>query len=192
MSFIKNLIQSKDAYQTVFTLSELSNVSDGYTGNKLNSSIKYAVKQGDLIRLSKGIYSLSKNYSRLEFANKFRSPSYISLYTILSSEGVVFQPYSSIYLVSNRSHEVEINSQKYIYKKIKDEILLNPLGINNINNIYKASKERAICDKIYLTGVEYFDNLRDIDWELINKINVEVYNKNSKISKWIQKNTKQI
>ncbi|MEK7168946.1 MAG: hypothetical protein AAB778_02935 [Patescibacteria group bacterium] len=190
MSFIKNIISHKNINQTVFGLSDLA--YKDYTGNKLNSAIKYAVKQNELIRLSKGLYSLSKDYSKLEFANKFRSPSYISLYTVLSNNGVVFQPYTSIYVVSNRSFESEIDNQKYIYRKIKDSILLNPFGINNINYLTIASPERAICDKLYLDNEEYFDNLRNIDWELINRINTEVYSKNRVISKWIQKNTKQI
>lgn len=192
MSFIKKMILSKNPNQTVFTLSELNNINDKYFGKKLNSSLKYAAKQKDLIRIAKGIYSLNKDYSRLEFANKFRSPSYISLYTVLSNNGVVFQPYTSIYVVSNRSFESEIDNQKYIYRKIKDEILLNTLGINYIDNISIASSERAICDKLYLDGTEYFDNLKNIDLEKINKINNEVFNNNQNINRWISQNTKQI
>lgn len=190
MSFIKDFVKSRKTTQTVFSFPELSQVVEGYTGPKLRSALKYALSKGDIFRISKGIYSLSKNYSRLEFANKYRSPSYISLYTVLQKEGVVFQPYSSIYVVSNRSQEIEIDGQNYIYRKIKDNILLNPVGIKNENGIQIASVERAICDKIYLDGDEYFDNLRNVNWKLMTEINIKVYDENKSISNFIKNNNK--
>jgi hypothetical protein len=190
MSFIKDFIKSKGTNQTVFGFSNLSSAVAGYSGPKLRSALKYAVQQGDLCRISKGIYSLSKKYSKQEFANKYISPSYISLYTVFQKAGIVFQPYSSIYLIANRSREVEIDSQKYIYRKIKNEMLLNPMGIINENNTQEATPERAICDKLYLDGDEYFDNLRNIDWDFIRRLNNQVYHENKIISDFINKNTK--
>jgi len=188
MSFIKEFLKTKRSDQTIFTFSDLGSAVLKYTGGKLKSALKYAVQKGDIIRITKGVYSLSKDYSRQEFANKYRAPSYISLYTVLVESGVVFQPYSSIYLISNRSYEIEIDSQKYIYRKIKDDILLNPLGINNLAHINKATPERAICDKLYLDGPEYFDNLRSIDWNLISQLNQVVYNNNPNITDFLAKN----
>jgi len=188
MSFIKELYKIKESGQTVFTFSDLSNAVPRYSGNKLKSALKYAVRIGDIIRVTKGVYAMTKDYSKQEFANKYRSPSYISLYTVLEESGIVFQPYSSIYLISNRSQEIEIDSQKYIYRKIKDDILLNPLGINNLGHINKATPERAICDKLYLDGPEYFDNLRSINWNLISQLNQIVYNNNHDISDFLTKN----
>lgn len=190
MSFIKDLYKHINSDQTIFSLAELSNINPSYAGPKLNSAIKYLVKRNELTRLSKGLYALNTKYSKQEFANKFRIPSYISLYTVLSEAGIVFQPYSSIYLVSKRSEKTKFAETTFIYRKIKDQILLNPTGIDNSNGIYKASPERAICDKIYLDNDEYFDNLRDIDWEKLKKINLEVFDKNNIILKWISKNTK--
>lgn len=192
MSFIKDLYKFANNNQTVFGLAELSGINPGYIGPKLNSAIKYLVKNGDLIRLAKGFYALNQNYSVQEFANKYRSPSYVSLYSVLFESGIIFQPYSSIYLLSKRSETKTINGTDFIYKKIKNEFLLNPLGIVSVNNISKATPERAICDSIYILGGQYFDNLRNVNWELIKKINQEVYINNKTISKWIQENTKQI
>jgi len=189
MSFIKELLKTKSPDQTIFTFSDLSSLIPSYSGAKLKSALKYAVKKNDIIRISRGIYSLSKDYSREEFANKYRSPSYISLYTILAEFGIVFQPYSSIYVIANRSQEIEIDKERYIYRKIKDEILLNPVGINKFGNVYKATPERAVCDKLYLDGPEYFDNLRSIHWELMRQISMNVYNNNSVISDFLIKNT---
>jgi len=188
MSFIKKLLQTKKLDQTVFTFSDLSSVVSEYSGGKLKSALKYATQKGDINRISKGIYSISKDYSRQEFANKYRSPSYVSLYTVLVEFGIVFQPYSSIYLISNRCQEIEVDSQKYIYRKIKDTILLNPFGINNNGEMSKACLERAICDKLYLDKLEHFDNLRNVNWDLVSQLNGEVYNKNSRISDFLAKN----
>lgn len=190
MSFIKDIYKLTKTGQTVFSLADLSSLSYLYYGNKLNSALKYLVKNKDLVRISKGLYALDENYSLQEFANKFRTPSYISLYSVLSEKGVVFQPYESIFVISQRSEEKIVNGQKIIYKKIKDEILLNPLGIESINFVCKASLERAICDKIYLTGAEYFDNLRDVNFKKIEVLNKEVYSNNKDITKWILQNTK--
>ncbi len=192
MTFIKDIYKSLNPNQTVFSLADLSSINPLYNGPKLNSAIKYLVKNKDLIRVSKGLYSLNNDYSRQELANKYRVPSYISLYTVLAESGVVFQPYSSIYLLSQRSEIKNIKEVSVIYRKIKDSILLNRLGIVNTNGVFKATPERAVCDKIYLDGDEYFDNVRSIDWELIKKINSEVYNNNQVISKWILQNTKPI
>lgn len=68
MSFIKDFIKSKRNNQTVFGFSDLNHVVNGYTGPKLRSALKYALAKGDIVRISMGIYSLSKDYSRLEFA----------------------------------------------------------------------------------------------------------------------------
>lgn len=190
MSFIKDFIKSKNSNQTVFSFSDLSHVVEGYTGPKLRSALKYALRQGDIYRVTKGIYVLSKDYSKLEFANKYIIPSYISLYSVLQKNGVIFQPYSVIYIISNRSKKVEIDGQKYVYRKIKDSFLLNTLGILNEGGIQIASTERAICDKLYLDGVEYFDNLRNIDWNLMNQLNSQVYDNNKVIFNFINTNKK--
>lgn len=190
MSLIKNVLKHKNPGQTIFSLSELGGLSPSYIGGKLNSAVKYLVKRGELIRISKGLYAIDKNYSRIEFANKYRVPSYISFYTVLKDLGVVFQPYSSVYVASRRSEEKIIDGQKYIYRKIKDEVLLNPLGIEMEGQISKASLERAICDKLYLDGIEYFDNTRSLDFEKMQIINTEVYKNNQTISTWISQNIK--
>lgn len=186
MGLIKDLMYQKSKDQTVFTLSDLS-LLVGYNGSKLRSALKYAVGTGDLIRIAKGIYVLNVEYSRWEFGNKYRSPSYVSSYSVLASEGVVFQPYTSVFLVSQRSETVEVDGQKYIYRKIKDEILLNTLGVFTKNGVSCATIERAICDKLYLDGEEYFDNLRSVDWRFMKELNRNVYQNSITISQYIGK-----
>jgi len=39
----------------------------------------------------------------------------------------------------------------------------------------RASVERALLDKLYLDGEEHFDNLRQVDWDKMARLNREVY-----------------
>ena len=189
MTLIRNLSTYRGK-QTVFTLPEISSLLCQDDEQKLYSALKYAIKSKNLFRVSRGIYVFNHSYNRQEFANKYRSPSYISLYTILQEAAIIFQPYSSIHAVSNRSEKVMMEEQQYIYRKIKDEFLLNPLGIFLKDGVIKACPERAICDKIYLDGDEYFDNLRQINWNLAKTINHKVYQNHPVIREFIRKNKK--
>lgn len=184
---MKKLLKEKPKNQTVFTTTEISQILEINDEKKLYSALIYACNNNDIIRVTRGVYVLDNNYLRLELGNKLRKPSYISLYTVLQENGIVFQPYTSVFLVSNRSCELNIDSKKYIYRKIKNEILLNKMGLVNDGNIIKASPERALCDKIYLDKDEHFDNLRRINWKLMKELNVKVYGKDKNIKKFILK-----
>ena len=183
---VANRLRKINKTDTVFTVIDIKKALDIKDQKSLYNAIYYAVKQKELYTISEGIYSFDSDYSRKEFGNKYRTPSYISLYTVLQESGTVFQPYTSIFVITNRSESVDINGQKYVYRKIKDEILLDPLGIEQENGVSTATIERAICDKIYLDGIEYFDNLRNVDLDLIDRLNKEVYERNKNISKFLQ------
>ncbi|MDP1721670.1 MAG: hypothetical protein Q8L37_00520 [Candidatus Gottesmanbacteria bacterium] len=189
MGYIKALSIGKNSRQTVYLVSDLSQQVAGYSGAKLYSALKYATKKKDVKRITRGIYAFSNDYSRIEFANKFRTPSYISLYTVLQEVGIIFQPYSDIYAVSQRSEIYEVDGQKYIYRKIKDDILLNHIGTIFVDGVHKATPERALCDTLYLDGDAFFDNLRDIHWELMRNLNTDVYGNNTVIAGFINKYT---
>lgn len=189
MSFVKQLAIQKKSYQTVFPISGLTQLVENYQGKKLHSALKYAVRHGDLTRITRGIYAFDSHYSKTELANKYKSPSYISFYTALVKEGVVFQPYEGIYLACRRSQTVEIAGQKYIYRKIKDEILLNPLGILPIAGVSWASVERALCDTLYLDGDEFFDNVRSVNWDMMKNLSANVYASHPVIDDFIAKNS---
>ncbi len=180
---IKKLLRKKRG-QTVFTLSDIAAITNKEADENLISNIHYYVKTGQLIRLSKGIYALDKEYSIWEFANRLRKPSYISFYTILQKEGIVFQPYYTIFLASNRSEEIKKGKEIFRYRKLKNDILLNTMGIVEENGVTVATQERALLDKVFLDGEEYFDNLRRIDWKFAKKLNKEVY-ESKKIEKFI-------
>jgi hypothetical protein len=182
---ISDKLRKINSKATVFTVADIKKALEIEDQKSLYNAIYYALNKGELYKISEGIYSFNSNYSKKEFANKYRTPSYISLYTVLQDSGVVFQPYTSVFLITNRTETIDIEGQRYVYRKIKDEILLNPLGINQKDGVSTATVERAICDKIYLDGIEYFDNLRDVDLNIVKKLNIEVYGNNKGISKFL-------
>jgi len=91
-------------------------------------------KMGKLYPIRKGIYAKDKNYNKLELANKIFTPAYISLETVLSMEGIVFQHYNQIFVVSYLSREISCDGQAFVFRRIKDVILTNSLNIEKKGN----------------------------------------------------------
>lgn len=150
---------------TVFTFKDILLSSRETNTSLLKRRINYYVKNKELYPIRKGIYAKDKNYNRLELANRIYTPSYISLETVLSREGIVFQHYEQIFLVSYLTREIICDGQKYVFRKIKDTILTNSLGLEKKDNYFIASRERAFLDTVYLNKNYYFDNLSSIDWD---------------------------
>lgn len=144
------ILQIYKSSLTVFTAKDIAFLLKETKLNTIKAKINYYVKTKKLIPLRKGIYVKDKSYNKLELATKIYTPSYISLETVLYKEGVIFQHYDSIFVVSYLSREITCDNQKYIYKKIKNEILLNPKGIRKEKNYFIATKERALLDALYL------------------------------------------
>jgi len=63
-----------------------------------------------------------------------------------------------------------VGGQEIFYRKVKNEVLLNSLGIEERNFYFIASKERAFLDSIFLYKDYYFDNLRPLDWDIVEEI----------------------
>ncbi|MCX7974150.1 MAG: hypothetical protein N3B16_06555 [Candidatus Aminicenantes bacterium] len=131
----------------------------------LKRRLNYYVQKGELYPIRKGIYAKDKDYDRLELATKIYTPAYISLETVLAREGIIFQHYDRIFVVSYLSREIFCDGQIYVFRRIKDSVLMNPLGVENKGHYYIASMERAFLDTIYLNKNYHFDNLSSIDWD---------------------------
>lgn len=151
--------------QTVFSAREIAIILRETNLDIVKSKINYYVKRGELFALRRGIYSKDPKFSEFEFATKLYTPSYISFETVLSRVGVVFQYDSRIHTASYLNRELEVSNVKIYYRKIKSEILNNPLGIIYKNNYPEAILERAFLDTIYVNGLVYFDNVDLIDFD---------------------------
>ena len=79
-------------------------------------------------------------------------------------------------LISDNTLNKDIAGKHIQFSKIKDSILLNPIGIEYTGKYMIASKERAICDTIYLSPESHFTNLSGVDIEKLREI-ATIYNK---------------
>lgn len=100
-----------------------------------------------------------------------KSPTYITCETVLQKEGVIFQDYSrQTTLVRTNSVDLSIDNHTYHFRKMKYELLLNPLGISFQKRYALASKERAICDMVYYSNEYYFDNINELNFTLMEQL----------------------
>jgi len=168
---IYKLLESE---QTVFSINEIAIIGEETDAVNLKNKINYYTKSGLLLNIRKGFYA-KRNYNIEEFACKLYAPTYISLEYVLQKEGVVFQYSSEITSVSNLSRVITVDKFKIKYRKVKDSLLLNPLGIRRLENgINIATPERALLDSLYLNKSGYFDNTARLDFDLIKKM-LEIY-----------------
>jgi len=163
--------------KTIFTIKEIGDIAQITNPNYLRVLVSRMVKRGDLFRIRQGIYTYTLDYNKFELANKLKKPSYVSLQTILFDKSIIFQDYSSkITSVSKNTSQFKIQGTTYIYNKIKNEIISNPLGIVIKDRVCMAETERAVCDMIYLFKDYYFDNLSNINKDRLLEI-AKIYNK---------------
>lgn len=128
---------------------------------------------GKILRLRRRIYA-KENFEPLELANKIYAPSYISLETVLRKKGIVFQETAAIFAASYLTRQIECSGQKIFYRKIKDEVLINSVGIEKKENYFLASGERAFLDAVFVYKNYHFDNLMSLDWEKVFAL-VKIY-----------------
>jgi hypothetical protein len=161
-NYLATLLRSNN---TVFTFKELSLIWNETDVTLIKKRVYRYTKLGKLYTIRKGIYAKDRKYDKLELANKIFTPAYISLETVLTREGILFQQYDKIFVVSYLSREISCDGQTYVFRRMKDRILTNSLNVENKGNYHLASKERAFLDTIYLNKNYHFDNLASINWD---------------------------
>lgn len=168
---MKNLTYSLNKLpQTVFTAREIALILRETNPDLVKSKINYYVKRGEIFSLRRGIYSKDIKFNHSELATKMYTPSYVSFETVLAKHSVVFQYDSRIHLASYLTREINVGNVKIYYKKMKNEILMNPTGIEYDDYFPQATLERAFLDKIYIYGQRHFDNLKPIDFDKCYKL----------------------
>jgi hypothetical protein len=135
---------------------------------------KYA-RAGKLVRVHRGIYAKDNNYNRFELATRIYTPSYISFETVLTRAGINFQYYSSIFVATYVTRDIEVDGQKISFVRMKEYVLSNTVGIEHADGIAMATKERAFLDRIYVSKDYHFDNLDTLDWDKVFEI-LPIYN----------------
>jgi hypothetical protein len=158
--YISKLLRSKN---TVFTFKDISLIWEETDKNLAKKRIYRYVRAGKLYPIRRGIYAKDKDYDRLELATKIITPSYVSLETVLAREGVVFQHYDQVFVVSYLTREIVCDGQTYVFRRMRSLILANVLGIEQKGNRSVATLERAFLDTLYLNKDYHFDNLGPLD-----------------------------
>ncbi|MBU3979650.1 type IV toxin-antitoxin system AbiEi family antitoxin domain-containing protein [Patescibacteria group bacterium] len=164
---ISDLLRSK---KTVFTFKDISLIWSSGDKKATIAGVNYYVKIGQLHRIRRGIYAKDKKYDRLELASRIFIPSYVSFETVLTQAGINFQFYGKITVASYQTREITVEDQIYSYKKIKDLVLTNSIGVEHKDEKSIATAERAFLDTIYIHKDYHFDNLGSVDWDKVFEI----------------------
>ncbi|MEK7098631.1 MAG: hypothetical protein AAB908_01900 [Patescibacteria group bacterium] len=170
-SLVAKLYQSP---KTILTTADIALIWGETNRNNLKSKIAYYAKRGTLIRLTRGVFAKSKEYDVKELATSLYTPSYVSFETVLREAGIIFQHHDAIFVAGPYPTTKRVGGHTITFRKLKDSVLYNALGIKNEKNYSIASPERAFLDIIYVSPAFYFDNLRPINWELCFEL-VKIY-----------------
>lgn len=155
--------------QTVFTMKDISLTFPDIPYANLKKRMSDFSKSKAIKKLRRGIYAKDK-FEPLELANKLYAPSYISLETVLVKAAMIFQYYETIFAISYLTRTVQVGDQTIVYRKIKNQILLNKQGVEEKNGVMIASPERAFLDVVFLYRDYYIDNLDPLNWEKVMEL----------------------
>lgn len=180
-AYLETILRST---QTVFSSKDVALMWHETDRATINDRLKKYAKSGKLLRVHQGFYAKDKNYNPFELAAKIYTPSYISFETVLTREGINFQYYGNIFVASYVNREVKTAEYRIDYVRMKNYVLSNPMGIEHINNVAWATKERAFLDRLYVSKEYHFDNLDSLDWEKVFEI-VPIY-KNKRLEKKVR------
>jgi predicted transcriptional regulator of viral defense system len=160
-----------DSGKTVFTAQDLRILWDEPMGiAKINAARMSGKKV--LRRISRGYYSLRKEYNEYELANRIVSPSYVSFQSALFYAGVNFQERGRIDSAARFNYKKKIGEYAYFYYTLKDELLFNMEGVRIYDGISIASPERAILDCLYLGFLPDIDNKEKINTPFLRKLSI--------------------
>ena len=164
--------------KTIFTTPELMDIWNT-NRNTVKSTVYRMVKQKNLIRIKPGLFVLKEKVNESELGCKLVPGSYISLFTVLKKEGVIFQEFQKIYLIGNRPQIINVNNQTFEYHTIK-HILGIPDGIKFHDHYSIATLERAILELFYLFDTDYSDfKISHLDKDVFTKLS-KLFNKKTK------------
>jgi hypothetical protein len=181
-NFLEILLRSS---KTVFSVQDVALLWGESESTTITNRLKKYIRAGKVLRVRHGLYAKDEQYDRYELATRIYTPSYISFETVLTREGVNFQYYGNIFVASYLNREIEANGQKITYVRMKRSVLSDTTGVNHVNGVAWATKERAFLDRLYVTKEYHFDNLNVLDWDKVFEI-LTVY-ENKRLEKQVKK-----
>jgi len=145
--------------------------------NTLYTTIKRYVQKGILVPIYKGLYATVplNQLNPLELGKAIiHRYTYLTTETVLFQEGVISQPPFTYTFVSDLHKAAKVGSMSFLYRKLKDIYLNNPIGIQNQEGIFVATPERAAADLLYFNPRYHFDIPQNIDFDRVRIIQEQV------------------
>jgi len=147
---------SKQIPVSIFTHDQIEAILSPYVNN-VNAKISYMVKQDELIRLKKGVYTFGKEYQThpvdmVSVANILYAPSYVSFEYALSYYGLIPERVYEITSATMRmKKEFSTPIGRFTYKVVP--LQAYALGVDWMYDKTDGGKliataEKALCDKI--------------------------------------------
>lgn len=139
------------------------------------------VKDGRLIKLQKGTYTLAEPYIKLKpelfaIANNLKSPSYVSLQSALSWYGLIPEFVPAITSVTTgRPGVISTSLGRFEFRHVDKDFFwgYSEVKLSEKQNAFIALPEKALLDLVYLTAggdkKEFLDELRLQNNEKLDK-----------------------
>jgi predicted transcriptional regulator of viral defense system len=141
------------------------------------------VKDGRLIKLHKGFYTLAEPYRKIKpelfsIANLLKSPSYVSLQSALSRHGLIpeFVPVTTS-ITTTRPQVIETPLGRFEYRHVNKNLFCGyqMLEISDKQQAFVATAEKALLDLVYLTpGGEREEFLKELRLQNLDKLSKDI------------------
>ena len=128
----------------------------------VNAAVEVKIKNKDLFRLKRGLYSDDACENPLAIANALYGPSYLSFSYALSRYDMIPEAvyaYQSATTLKNRSKEFQNEFGRFTYRDVPAAAF--PYGVQSEGGILIASREKALCDLLYLLPPQH--SLKDLE-----------------------------
>ena len=171
------IIELNRANRKIYHSNDLAILWNIANKNTLYTTIKRYIQKGVLIPVYKGLYS-TVPISQLDPIELGRAIihryTYQTTESVLAQEGIISQATYAYTFVSSVSKKITIGDISYRFRKLKNEFLFNPTGIENKGGSLFATVERAVADMLYYNPRYHFDFSDSIDFDKVKRIQKEI------------------
>ena len=137
------------------------------------------VKDGRLIKLHKGFYTLAEPYRKIKpeffsIANSLKSPSYVSLQSALSWHGLIPEFVPAITSITTaRPQVIETPFGRFEYRHVNKNFFwgYQKVELSEKQQTFVAIAEKALLDLVYLTsGGDQQEFLKELRLQNLDKL----------------------
>ncbi len=145
----------------VFSVADIQNIEPD--ANIRYGLVKRAMKDGDLVQLKRGLYTLSpplrkQPLNRASLANRLYYPSYISMEYALSSQGWIPEGVVTVTSVTSKNTATfDTPMGRFTYKRIPQAMFFCGVDAASIDgeSALRARPLKALADYVYVHKLEW-------------------------------------